>query len=188
MEFKVYESWNDVPQYVGAEVDQILLQAFPPEERRELTEFHDLLDGDRLELLTAEEDRRTYGMLMVWNLDEMVFLENFAVTAASRGHGLGSRMLDFVGEYWKKPAILEVEPPQGDIERRRIGFYQRNGFHLSDFPYLMPNLRGQETPLPLLLMSRPGEMDHAAARAAAEMLYRTAYKNKKCPQYPDRQI
>ncbi len=184
MEFKVYLAWNEIPWGIASQVDEILVEAFPEEERRELEEVHALLGTSELELLVPEENGQAHGMLMIWNLPNRVFLENFAVRKDSRGCGLGREMLSFVRRYWKKPVILEVEPPTGEVEKHRIAFYERNGFHLSYFPYLMPNLRGAGEPLPLLLMSCPEKMEDEEARKAAEELYKTAYRNKVRPDLP----
>lgn len=37
-----------------------------------------------------------------------------------------------------KPVLLEVEPPLGEMEQRRIGFYERLGFHLNPYAYVQP--------------------------------------------------
>ncbi len=182
MEFKVYLSRSEMPEEIARQTDEILVEAFPEEERRELEEVHSLLGSSELELLVPVENGEALGMLMVWNLPNRVFLENFAVRKDRRSCGLGSKMLSFVRQYWQKSVILEVEPPAGETEQKRIAFYQRNGFHLSYFPYLMPNLRGAGEPLPLLLMSCPEKMEDKEARKAAEELYKTAYRNKVRPQ------
>lgn len=182
--FEIYRRWRDLPEPIAVGVETLLQEAFPPEERRELEELHRLLDRTPLELLTAEESGQTCGFIMVWNLEEMVFLENFAVDPELRGKGLGSRMLDFVAEHWSKPVLLEVELPEGETERRRIGFYERNGFCLSQYPYRMPCLHGDGPPVPLLLMSRPVPLTDNQARAAAECLYDYVYAGKRRPDLP----
>ena len=93
-------------------------------------------------------------------------------------------MLEYVWEHWKKPMLLEVEPPEGDMQRRRIGFYERNGFCLHAYPYQMPCLHGDGPALPLLLMSRPAPLTDQEARQAAERLYREVYAGKRRPELP----
>ena len=133
MEFRVYRQWQELSPAVGAGVEALLEEAFPAEERRDMEEVRQLLGKTSLELLTLEEEDRVQGLLMLWNLEGLMFLENFAVDAGLRGRGIGARMLEYVWEHWKKPMLLEVEPPEGDMQRRRIGFYERNGFCLNDF-------------------------------------------------------
>lgn len=78
--------------------------------------------------------------------------------------------------------LLEVEPPEGEMQRRRIGFYERNGFCLNHYPYQMPCLHGDGPSLPLLLMSRPAPLTDREARQAAERLYQEVYAGKRRPE------
>lgn len=183
MEFRIDQHRDTLPSDLTTQVDTLLEVSFPPEERRDFEEFHRLLGSTQMELLTAVEEGQVQGVLIVWNLENLVFLENFAVSPTLRGHGLGSRMLDYVWEHWKKPMLLEVEPPEGTLERRRIGFYHRNGFYLnSTYPYRMPCLHGDGPSVPLLLMSRPQALTDTEAKEAARQLYRTVYTGKNCPE------
>ena len=51
------------------------------------------------------------------------------------------------------PFVLEVEMPADDLSRRRIAFYERNGFTLwRDCAYMQPPYRPEDAPLPMLLM------------------------------------
>jgi len=43
---------------------------------------------------------------------------------------LGALTLKLLREETNLPIIGEVEPPTDDITRRRIAFYERNGFHV----------------------------------------------------------
>ncbi len=182
MEFRIYHHWNELSRSAEQDVEFILTQSFPPEERRNMDEVRRLLCGERLEMLTLEEEGRILGILQVWNLEEMVFLEHFAIAPEMRGRGLGTKMLDYVWNHWKKPVILEVEPPEDETQRKRIAFYVRNGFQLSDYPYLMPDLHGTGPALPLFLMSRPDPMTWEQARQRAIRLYETAYREKERPE------
>lgn len=184
MEFRVYRQWQELSPAVGAGVEALLEEAFPAEERRDMEEVRQLLGKTSLELLTLEEEDRVQGLLMLWNLEGLMFLENFAVDACLRGRGIGARMLEYVWEHWKKPMLLEVEPPEGDMQRRRIGFYERSGFCLNAYPYQMPCLHGDGPALPLLLMSRPAPLTDQEARQAAERLYREVYAGKRRPELP----
>ena len=182
MEFKVYTAWHTMSREVAAQAADILTASFPREERRELEEIERLGNEGRVCFLTAEHLGEVQGVVLVWVLEELVFLENFAVLACLRGNGLGSKILDYVWQHWNKLIVLEVEPPLGPLERRRIGFYERNGFHLSGYPYLMPNLRGQGPALPLLLMTRPRPLEWQEAGAIVNRLYNTVYCGKIRPE------
>ena len=98
MEFRVYRQWQELSPAVGAGVEALLEEAFPAEERRDMEEVRQLLGKTSLELLTLEEEDRVQGLLMLWNLEGLMFLENFAVDAGLRGRGIGARMLEYVWE------------------------------------------------------------------------------------------
>ena len=168
MEFRVYRRWQELPPFVKAGVEELLEEAFPVEERRDMAEMWQLLGTSSMELLTLEEGAQVRGLLMLWNLEGMVFLENFAVSPSLRGQGM----------------LLEVEPPEGQMQRRRIGFYERNGFDLNHYPYQMPCLHGDGPSLPLLLMSRPDPLTDQEARQVAERLYQEVYAGKRRPELP----
>lgn len=88
------------------------------------------------QLLTASREAQVLAILLVWNLPDVVFLENFAVRSDCRGQGIGADLLRQVAEIWEKPQVLEVEIPQTERQRRRIAFYQRCGFFLNQtYPY-----------------------------------------------------
>lgn len=53
-----------------------------------------------------------------------------------------------------KPVVLEVEMPEDEMSRRRIGFYARQGFLLwEDHDYMQPPYRAGDAPLPMRLMA-----------------------------------
>jgi hypothetical protein len=54
--------------------------------------------------------------------------------------------------------LLEVEPGEDEISRRRILFYERLGMKLCPFDYKQPPYRKNEKPFPMLIMSFPHEL------------------------------
>ena len=52
-----------------------------------------------------------------------------------------------------------MEPPETELTRRRIGFYERNGFVLNDYDYVQPSLGEGKDPVPLRIMTWPRGMD-----------------------------
>jgi hypothetical protein len=75
-------------------------------------------------------------------------------------------------------AVLEVEPPEDEIKKRRIAFYERCGFHLSKEEYYQPPYQEGGEPVRLMLMSYPEPITRHDEVSAA--LYRDVYgiKNK----------
>lgn len=111
-----------------------------------------------------------------WEFPILRFVEHIAVDPNIRGGGVGKKMMaDYISQS-EKPVLLEVEPPNGEIEQRRIGFYERLGFHLNPFEYVQPPLREGQADLPLLIMTYPRPLNVEEFNLFRETLYTEVYK------------
>ena len=120
----------------------------------------------------ADGDTRV-GFMTVWELSGFLFLEHFVTYEPFRNKGYGAAALNLLKE--KSPLIiLEAEPPREVIQRRRIGFYKRNGFSENDFTYIQPPYRKGDTGVELILMSYPEKLKNA--KAYVKEIYQTVYK------------
>ena len=72
--------------------------------------------------------------------------------------GLESRGLEYLCNYLKHPIVLEVERPVEEMAKRRISFYQRQGFTLWKKNYYQPPYKPGDDFLPMYLMVH-GELD-----------------------------
>ena len=71
--------------------------------------------------------------------------------------------------------VLEVELPEDDLSKRRIGFYERNGFKLCHKPYMQPPYRSGGTPIPMHVMySGDRPIDDIFDKIKSE-IYRNVY-------------
>ena len=61
-------------------------------------------------------------------------------------------------QYLKRPIVLEVERPVEEMAKRRISFYQRQGFTLWEKDYCQPPYKPGDDFLPMYLMVH-GELD-----------------------------
>ena len=93
------------------------------------------------------------GMAVAWDLGTFRYLEYFALVPACRCQGLGSAVMASLLEASPLPVVGEVEPAQTDIQRRRIGFYRRNGFTVYTNPAIL-NAYHPDNPL-WLIASQP---------------------------------
>lgn len=161
------------------QIFKIMDESFPDNEMRTKEKLYQLITtNDRCNIICfggCDDDSGISGFLVVWELDEFVFIENFATTQAMRGQGLGGALLDFIVANYKKDIVLEVELPVNDITSRRIGFYQRHDFILSDFDYLMPPLREGDDFLPLKIMSYKKTFTKESFEAYKEQIYNIVY-------------
>ncbi len=139
---------------------KIYQEAFPEQERRDLEYQNEILRHKEYNCEVIVSQGQTIGILFWWELPKCVYIEHFATNPEFRGKGIGKKILQEFIERTQKSVILEVEPPLGEIEKRRIGFYQRLGFHLSPTPYAHPPYScHSDQMVTLAIMSYPHPID-----------------------------
>lgn len=131
---------------------QLYIQAFPACERRDRENM--LPENARFRPAVLCEGQAFCGILFFWEGPDLLFLEHFAVQPQRRNGGLGAQALALLKELGK-PIVLEIEPPQDALTRRRKGFYERNGFLENPWPHIQPKYRSGDAGLPLALLSYP---------------------------------
>lgn len=118
--------------------------SFPPDERRPFPLLRCLIDEQDLFAIGALLQNETYiGFLSYWDFETFRYVEHFAVDPLARGGGLGGKCLNLFLSQSDKPVVLEVELPEDEMSRRRIGFYERHGFVLCQHPYYQPSYYGE---------------------------------------------
>ena len=120
--------------------------------------------------------QKLLGLLTTWHFETFVYIEHFAIAPALRSQGYGTEALKTFISKQEKPIILEAEPPTDDITRRRIGFYQRNGLTMYDFPYIQPAYTPESKPVELRLMGTLNT-NVTPLTLISSTLYRTVYKS-----------
>lgn len=147
-------------------------QSFPLHEQREegaqekalangAYHFDLLLEGDGL-----------LGILLHWDTPAFIYVEHFCIAGGLRGRGYGQRalaQLDGAG----RPVILEIDPPEDDLSRRRRSFYQRAGYWENPFQHIHPPYRPGNQGHRLVVLSRPAPLQPEAYQAFAQYLRQT---------------
>lgn len=134
---------------------QLLEESFPADEYRDYQSQKALLTHPLYKVYIYEEIGAFFA---VWEGDEYIYLEHFAVKESLRNGGLGSTLLkEFLGQQ-EKPVVIEIEKPESDMQKRRAEFYIRNGFHLQEWGYDQPAFSKEKSPVPMVLMSYPHPM------------------------------
>ena len=154
---------------------EIMTQSFPPEEYRKKEKQYALLDDPKYKLTVLKEDNKISGFIAAWNLSDFIFIEHLAITPVKRNKGVGSA---FVAQYLKEsdlPIVLEVENKVDEISLRRINFYKRLGFVLTDICYNQPNFSDSDTVIPLKIMYYSKESFPTLSRVE-ETIFRDIYK------------
>lgn len=157
-------------------VFDLMLEAFPVDERRTFDEQKALLSNPIFDIYVCKDDQNgeIKGFISVYRFDDFVFVEHFAVAPKYRNLGLGCEILSNLTARFGK-LLLEVEVPETEQAKRRIGFYERNGFHLCDCPYIQPPISKNTNPIPLLLMTTGEKLSENEYLKAKSTLYTYVY-------------
>ncbi|MFI3332983.1 MAG: GNAT family N-acetyltransferase [Rikenellaceae bacterium] len=139
----------------------LYVSAFPQQERRDRAYQEKTLALENYHLEAFLSNDQFVGFIGWWQLDEICYIEHLATLPSLRGHGIGREALESFMANQSSPIILEVEHPEDEISRRRIGFYQRVGFILNNYQYEHPPYRLEsDEPVSLILMSYPNPITH----------------------------
>ena len=162
---------EDFPKVYG-----IMEQSFPKEERRSYEGQLALMERGNYRIYGVEGPTGGLrGFMAVWELKGYCFLEHFAVSPTERNSGLGTGMLGELKELYREPICLEAEPPVDEITRRRVAFYERNGFYLHPYPYQQPSLGEGRSPVSLQIMTTGGKISQEGFETLKRTLYTEVY-------------
>ena len=114
---------------------------FPRSELKPLSAMLRLMDLGRYDPLLITQDGETIGYAMLWLPQgrEGALLEYFGVLRGKRNAGLGAKILELLaGRYGQLFGEAEApgedaSPEENALRRRRIAFYERNGFRVLDY-------------------------------------------------------
>lgn len=133
--------------------EDLLHTAFPADERRDDAQQREYTDHKKeFAAYVLTDGDEPIGLITCWHFTKFVYVEHLAVAPSKRNGGYGAEILHSLKERHKGIIVLEVELPQDEMCRRRIAFYERNGFTLCHLPYLQPPYRPGDIPLPMHLM------------------------------------
>ena len=137
------------PQQLAQLYRQELTSAFPPEELKPLRSMLSLMEQGRYQALGLYDGEDLVAYALIWLEPGCPFalLDYLGTMAGLRDRGLGGRMLDLLAEHYAhfRGIFGEAEAPEngdpaGDpLRRRRLAFYQRNGFRYGGRPLPGPD-------------------------------------------------
>lgn len=158
-------------------VFRLMELSFPKSEYRSYSGQKALLSDPayRLYVLAEHNGNDIKAFIAAWHLEDLLFIEHFAVASTYRNSGLGSRFLSEFTSAAPTLVCLEVELPESELPRRRIGFYERNRFFLNDYDYLQPALSDGQPPVPLRLMTHGRTVTQQEFISIRDQLYKRVY-------------
>ena len=158
----------------------IMEASFPPDEYRTYAGQKALFDNPYYTAYvlqdTTEECFKAF--ISVWKFEDFAYIEHFAVNERYRNEGLGSLILQEISHLLPCKLCLEVELPETDFARRRIGFYERNGFFTNDYPYTQPAYSSEKHELPLIIMTSGSSVSEDAFTEIKRTIYKEVYNRE----------
>jgi len=161
-----------------SELEDILslyLTAFPPAERREFAGLIQQIGIDECIVNLILADQKVAGFIIVWDLEEFVFVEHFAVEPHLRKLGIGEETISSLRSQFQKTVFLETEIPHDELSRRRIGFYERNGFRKLGRAYFQPSYDGIKPEIELILMATANDFTEEELDLAIRKIRKKVY-------------
>ncbi len=146
---------------------------FPLEERRNIDNQKKLFENPQYNADPVYFNNEWAGFISWWNFKEFIYIEHFAIDSIFRNKGIGESLLkSFTKKY--HTIVLEVEYPEDELSKRRVGFYERLGFRLLDNEYLQPAYDDTKQPVPLKIMIFPGN-SNLEFETIRDTLYKKVY-------------
>ncbi len=176
-ELKIFSTENRISESEFEEFYSLMKLSFPKSERRTKAAFKKLCNGEeRYKIYALFSKNHLCAFLTVWEFENFTFGDHFAVLPTLRGGGIGSKMLASLKENCTLPFIIEVELPEDEMARRRIGFYERSGLVLCDFDYMLPAMQKGCESLPMRIMAYPAPLSEKEFEPIKNQIYKTVYK------------
>ena len=132
----------------------LYINSFPLCERRDITSHKIALSYSDYHFDFIIKDNKFIGIMLYWETNEFIFLEHFAILPSLRNNGFGQSALNLLKEK-NKTIILEIEPPIDDLTIRRLNFYKRNDFYLTNHNHIQLKYHKNDNDLILKIMSFP---------------------------------
>ena len=157
-------------------VFRVMEASFPSDEYRNREEQRALFENPVYSVFAWKDENALQAFIAVWEFEKFVFVEHLAVNPPKRNGGIGAKLLREMKAVFGKRLCLEVELPETENARRRIGFYRRNHFFLNEYPYIQPPMSKGKNAVPLLIMTTDGALDEKSFQEIKETLYREVYR------------
>ena len=123
------------------EIGKLYRDAFPADERIPFRILLSMRNAQR-HLYAFYRDDILYGFVFLYHGERFMFIHYLAVCKAYRAQGYGSMFLQMIRSLDPDLSVLlEVETPDSsslilDQQLKRLSFYRRNGFVMTDIRYL----------------------------------------------------
>ena len=150
----------------------LYMESFPPEERRSKEQHEKIIHDSRfMPFNIHDDDNELLGFLNCWDCGDFIHVEHFAVFPSARNGGIGRATIEYLKALMvNKTIIVEVDLGVDELSKRRIEFYKRQGFQMTDYEYVHPSYSDYE-PYRLNVMSYPEALSQKEFEAFREFAF-----------------
>lgn len=131
--------------------------SFPYHERREGFSQKEILKDREYHFDLIYDEDVFVGLILYWENEQFVYIEHFCICPEMRNKQYGQKTLTLLkGE--NKTLLLEIDPPEDDVSKRRKCFYERCGFVENSFSHIHPPYHKENEGHNLLVMTCPKQI------------------------------
>ncbi|MFA9379218.1 MAG: GNAT family N-acetyltransferase [Lachnotalea sp.] len=156
-------------------VYRLMQLSFPTSEIRSYEEELALFNLSNYQVLVVEKNGEILAFIAEWNFQDFHYVEHFAVSPKTRGKGLGTKIMSEYLHQALLPVVIEVEASSTINAKRRIEFYERLDFVLSDIEYIQPVLQKISQDVLLRLMYYPIDIPNKTLHDIKQEIFNTVY-------------
>ncbi|HBJ77008.1 MAG TPA: hypothetical protein DDY68_04190 [Porphyromonadaceae bacterium] len=157
-------------------MEKVYISRFPVDERRKFEDVKKLYKEDPyFSPHLIQRGEKNVGLIFLWKLENIIYIEHFAVAEEYAMQGIGGKTLQEVVHSTSLPLCLEAECPDTPIAIRRINFYKRNGFEVLKGDYMQPAYDADTQPVPLKILFHPNGNPLQSVEEIKKKLYEKVY-------------
>lgn len=167
------------------QIREIYEYSFPEEERRSWPSLIEETLLGNLDLFGIFLRDNLIGFITLWDINGFKYIEHFAIDRKMRNCGAGQKVIELLRQTIDKPLLLEAEPAGLSYDaKRRIDFYERNGFEVIDRNYIQPPYRPGLPSVPLWLMacarsSHDNIFNESRLKTSVKELHKKVYRHNE---------
>lgn len=157
-------------------VEKLLVEAFPKEEYRDLSEFRSLTSLNcKFHNNIIYDSDKPVGIITYWAFDGFFYFEHLATLPECRNKGIGKRVFEILFSNKIYPFVLETEFPVDELTARRVRFYERQGLKRWNSEYFQPPYRKSDGLIKMLLMAYGDLSEDTDYERIKRTIYREVY-------------
>lgn len=135
------------------EIYESYCATFPEDERRNEDQFRTLFSNPKVKIFSVLHELKNIGYIISWELTNFVFIEHFEIFSEFRSMKFGS---EIIAHLYKNHSHIVLESERANLDetaKRRIAFYEKNGFAIIDETYMQPAYDAGKKSLNLWLLA-----------------------------------